>query len=93
MQGINRKIHLEAIKAMFKLENLAIELALGDEVVLEIHTKRIALENHYKLYLDVLNKVALQIAEYEDLFAELKVRYTASRVKKMKKVNASNSIS
>lgn len=91
MQGINKARHFHVINAMLELEKLAMDLELDHGDIFTLNAKRNELEECYQLYLKMLGQIELQIADYEDLFAEIKVRFTSSRVKKLKKCDQQKS--
>ena len=100
MHGISRTRHAHLVDALLQLENIfaGIErnlVASGSQVAghqlkviptsAELKTKRMELENSHEVYLDMLDALAFQIAAYEDLFADIKVRYVVNRLKELKK--------
>lgn len=89
MQGINRHRHVNLVETLLQLENKFANLA--DEVA-DLKTKRVELENSYALYLQMLDALAFHIADYEDLFNDVKVNYVGNRLKELKKQMQSKSV-
>ncbi len=58
----------------------------------ELKEKRKELENSHEVYLEMLNALAFHISVYEDLFADIKVKYVGNRLKELKKSVQPNSI-
>ncbi|TDQ08261.1 hypothetical protein [Pedobacter metabolipauper] len=85
MQGINKARHLHLVDALLQLEDLIAGLEMSPEPYAELKSKRLELEDSYRVYLNILDRLAFHIATYEDLFMEVKVQYAVNHFKELKK--------
>lgn len=85
MQGINKAKHVHLLDALLQLESLLEQREFGDREINKAENYRSQLKAKFHDYEVLLNQLAQCIAEYEDLFSEVKVQYLGRMLKEMKK--------
>lgn len=84
MQGINKHTHVRLMYALVKLEEM---LRHTEDQQRGLATKEylLVLEKMYQNYEKLLNKLAIQIAEYEELFGYVKTHHLGKKLKEIKR--------
>lgn len=85
MQGINNARHKRLDDALIQLESLMNESGFKADAK-EMQLKRKQLDSSYGAYIDLLEKVSAHIAEYEELYTEIKVNTVGKKLTNFKKI-------
>lgn len=85
MQGINKAKHVHLVDALLQLERLMDQGSLLGQDLKKAEDLRLRLAEMYQGYEQLLDDLALHIAEYKDLFNEVKIQYLGKKLKELKK--------
>lgn len=90
MQGINKAKHVRLLDALLQLEKVLDLGAVADKEAAKNY--RAELKSMLRTYEELLAKLAVHIADYEELFQQAKVHFLAKKLKELKKpvIQASN---
>jgi len=85
MQGISNNRHQRMSDALIKLEQVMKDCGdLSDSDEMSLRRKQ--LDNSYKVYIQMLERLSVHILEYEELYSDIKANAVAKKLTRLKKM-------